>query len=419
MKRLLLTAAVAFGTLAAACGSDAVHNPDFGQPPDAAGFNTGNGGNGGYGSGGNTGGDGGADSGPPVCTDDLKRCAEEFTFPAGAETTVELRGDYRSDAWTKGDPMTKSGGFWKVTVPVPYAKPVQYKLFVDGTTWKVDATKPTITDANNNTNNIAQPITCTSFTCDEPPPPPPGVWDWRDSVIYFVFVDRFVDGDPTNNCSVANTDAAGNYKGGDWAGVTQKITAGYFTDLGANTLWITVPFKNADTYAGHGVGGDTHMYSAYHGYWPYDPAQPEDCFGAKGDPATSKTQLKALVDAAHAKSLKVIFDYAMVHVVNTSPVYAQHNDWFWPNSNNGGDCICGQNCSWDADANRCWFTDYLPHWNYTVQAARDFSVNAAVQLAKDTGAEEFRRLREAYPGWLRAAQAWRGDAALFEVIRDH
>ena len=402
MKRLLFTLGLAVATsLAAACGSDTVHNVDYGQPPDAAAFNPGlGGGSDGYGSsGGNV---GGRDAGPLTCADDLKRCAEEFTFPVGAEKSVELRGDYRPDAWTKGDPMTKSGNLWKVTVPVPYGKPVQYKLFVDGTTWTIDTTKPTITDANQNKNNVATAITCTTFTCDEPGPPPPGVWDWRDSVIYFVFVDRFADGNAANNCNVPGTDAAGNYKGGDWAGVTQKINAGYFNDLGANTLWLTVPFKNADTFKGHGVGGDTHQYSAYHGYWPSDPAQPETCFG-------TAAELKALVDAAHAKTLKVIFDYAMVHVVNTSPVYTAHNDWFYPNSNGGGDCICGQNCSWDADANRCWFTDYLPHWNYTVQAARDFSVNAAVKLAADTGVDGFRldaikHVDDAYKGhptgWL-------------------
>ncbi len=379
MKRFLFWTAVSIGTsFAVACGSDAVRNVDYGRPPDG-GFDPGKGGSDGYGSSANN----GKDAGPPVCSDDLKRCTEEFSYPAGSEISVDLRGDYRGDAWTKGDPMTKSGNLWKVSVPVPYGKPVQYKFFVDGTTWKVDATMPTITDANNNTNNLAQPVTCTAFTCDEPPPVPAGVWDWRDSVIYFVFTDRFADGSSANNCNVAGADSAGNYKGGDWAGVTAKINANYFSDLGANTLWVTVPVKNADTFAGHGVGGDSHMYSAYHGYWPLDPNQPETCFG-------TQTELKALVDAAHAKNLKVIFDYAMVHVHRDSPVYAQHNDWFWPNSNGGGDCICGQNCDWNTDGQRCWFTDYLPHWNYTNAAARDYSVKAAVDLVAQTGADGFR-----------------------------
>jgi glycosidase len=374
--------------LLAGCGNDTTNVQSFGSPPDAAAFDTGPGGNnGGYGSGGNNGtGDGGYEAGPPVCPDTLKRCAETFTYPFNNETSVELRGDYRTNSWTTGDPMVHSGNQWSVTVPVPYGKAVQYKFLVNGTSWLLDPSNPqTVPDGTGNTNSLKNAITCTNYTCDQPGPPPPGVYDWRDSVIYFVFVDRFLDGDPTNDCNVAGTDAAGNYMGGDWAGVTQKINAGYFTDLGVNTLWLTVPFKNADTFAGHGVGGDTHMYSAYHGYWPYDPAATESCFGAKAD-------LVTLVQAAHAKNLKVLFDYAMVHVQIASPVYTQNPSWFWPNSKNGSpDCICGgQYCDWNADAQICWFTDYLPHWNYTVQAARDYSVNAAVQLVKDTGADGFR-----------------------------
>ena len=59
-------------------------------------------------------------------------------------------------------------------------------------------------------------------------------------------------------------------------------------------------------------------------------------------------------------------------VHSSSGVYAAHNDWFWPNSKNGSpDCICGgATCKWETDPERCWFTDYLPHWNYTNQAAR-------------------------------------------------
>src|SRR6185312_4205819 len=94
-----------------ACGSDTVSNPNYGAPPEAGAFDPGQGGSGGpYGSGGGAqpgqpGSSGGPiDAGPPVCSDDLKRCAEQFTYPFAGETSVELRGDYRDGAWTKGDP---------------------------------------------------------------------------------------------------------------------------------------------------------------------------------------------------------------------------------------------------------------------------------------------------------------------------
>jgi glycosidase len=384
---LVCCLALAAGSLGVgACGSDEVRNKDFGQPPDAAIFNPGLGGNDGYGSGGQY--DGGL-----VCPDEYKACPHEFTFTpaadAGAVTSVELRGDWGGpDTWQAGAAMQKSGTVWKVTVLVPMNKPVQYKFVLNGATWVVDPSQPTIVDANSNTNNVFAGTKCDAPVCNEPPPPPPGVFDWRDSVVYFVFVDRFFDGDPSLNaaCNVAGVSGPiANYQGGDWAGVTQKINAGYFTDLGVNTLWLTVPFKNPNV-AGAGVGGDTHQYSAYHGYWPSEISQPEECFGTMND-------LKALVNAAHAKKIKVLFDYAMVHVHASSPTYSANPSWFWPNDNGrGGNCICGEGCSWDnmPDRERCWFTGYLPHWNYTNQAARSYSVNAAIQWIKDTGVDGFR-----------------------------
>ncbi len=229
-----------------------------------------------------------------------------------------------------------------------------------------------------------------------PVPTAPGVFDWRDAVIYFVFVDRFLDANPANNCNVSGTQStpytSTNYMGGDWEGVTQKISSGYFNDLGVNTLWLTVPIKNADDISGAGTNGDVHVYSAYHGYWPADPTATEPCFGTAGE-------LRALVNAAHAKGLKVLFDYAMVHVHKESTVYQQHmNDnppWFTP------DCICAApGCgNWDTS---CWFTDYLAHYDYTNPAVRTFSIDAAVQLIQQYGNDAFRldAIKQVDPSWL-------------------
>lgn len=224
----------------------------------------------------------------------------------------------------------------------------------------------------------------------------PGVFDWRDAVIYFVFVDRFVDGNPVNNCNVAGSQitpyTSTNYLGGDWVGVTQKINAGYFTDLGVNTLWLTVPIKNADDIAGIGTNGDAHMYSSYHGYWPKDPTTTETCFG-------TGAELQALVQAAHAKKIKVLFDYAMVHVHTESPIYQMHKSdtpsWFTPT------CVCASAGCGNFDTT-CWFTDYLAHYDYKNPAARTFSINAAVQLIQQYGNDAFRldAIKQVDVSWL-------------------
>jgi glycosidase len=375
-----------------ACGDSATKPPDYGYPPDANIFNPGDGGNG-----------GGYDSSVVqgfVCPPDLERCAHDFQLAYSNESSVEVRGDFGGAAtWSSGVPMTRQGSFWVATVDVPYNKAVQYKYFVNGSTWTIDASAPTTTDGTNNTNNLLAAATCDPALCDSPPDPPPGVFDWRSSVMYFVFVDRFFNGNAGNDCHVSGSSqsgtANGNYEGGDWAGVTQKIDAGYFEDLGVNTLWVTVPVKNEDFTAFQGTGGDNHYYSGYHGYWPYDMTTYEPCFG-------TQAELQSLVTEAHKHGLKVLFDFAMVQVTIDSPLYTNNPSWFWPNQYNGGDCICGQNCDWNAQGLQCWFASYLPHWNYTVQAARDYSVNAAISLAKTTNADGFRldAIKQVDTSWL-------------------
>ena len=385
---LAFTGALSAAWALPACGTDAVNNRDFGEPPDAQQFNPGLGGNGGYGY-------GSTQEQPFVCPDALKACAFTITYPFNGETSVELRGDFGGpDTWVTGKPMIHQGNLWTVDFDIPYGAPIQYKFFVNGTTWMIDPAQPMQTDSNANTNNTFAGKTCDPALCQEEGALPAGVFDWRDSVIYFTFVDRFFNGNTANDCDVNSVSGGNksiaNYQGGDWAGVTQKINAGYFTDLNVNTLWVTVPFDNPNI-PGLGTGGDNHLYSGYHGYWPkIDNTDPtvlnqESCFGTFAD-------LKTLVDAAHQKGLKVIFDYAMVHVHNSSAIFAAHSDWFWPNSKNGSsDCVCGgASCSWDADYQRCWFTDYLPHWNYTNAAARDYSVTQAVNWVTQTGVDGFR-----------------------------
>ncbi|MGD0525617.1 MAG: alpha-amylase family glycosyl hydrolase [Polyangiaceae bacterium] len=407
--RVLAIALTAVGVVMAACGNDQVNQINYGNPPDASLFDAGNGGSSPYG------GDGGTgvtppipEAGPPTCSDADKLCPETFTYPYDGETSVELRGSFAAGAWVTGVMMAHSGSTWTVSVPVPWNVPVEYKFYVNGSTWETNPMQPMTTDDAGDVNNLAAAITCPNdYTCATPPVPPAGVFDWRDAVIYFVFVDRFFDGDPSNNCNVSGSSTgqytSANYLGGDWAGVTQKITSGYFTDLGVNTLWITVPLQNADTVTGAGelcnngsCAPDQYNFSAYHGYWPSDPTNVEKCFGSPSD-------LHALVTAAHAANLKVLFDYAMVDVHTSAAIYTQHlNDspsWFTPF------CQCGDTNNGCSDYNdyKCWFAPYLAHFDFTnSSAARTYSVNAALGLIQTYGNDAFRldAIKQVDPSWL-------------------
>lgn len=212
--------------------------------------------------------------------------------------------------------------------------------------------------------------------------------DWPEAMLYFIFVDRFANGDLTNDAPLGPpVDPEADWQGGDWAGITQKIEENYFTDLGVNTLWLSVPMDNPQM--GHADDLMVHTYSGYHSYWPENFDQPEEHFGTLDD-------LKALVTAAHAKGMKVVLDYAMNHAYIASPTYVQNPDWFWPlvQDYNGETktCLCGKECSWDeiTERKRCWFTPYLPDFNFTNPDARQFSVDNAIKWIQDTGIDGYR-----------------------------
>jgi glycosidase len=312
-------------------------------------------------------GDGGVNACPPVPT-----CTTTIRYK-GAGGTVSLRGDFATDGWTTGITMTKNGDTFEAQVPVVDNQVIVYKFVVDGN-WIADPENARKSpDGYGGYNSVVR------ADCDMCPARAP--IDWHDAIMYFVMIDRFADGDPTNNAPVPNVEYPGQYQGGDFVGLTKKINEGYFNDLGINTLWVTSPLDNADN---SNPGSDGHIYSGYHGYWPKNLDASESKYG-------SEAELKAVVDAAHRKGIQVLVDYVMNHVHVSSPTYAAHPDWFWPDDNGaGGNCVCGQGCSWDTERLRCWFDAFLPDFDFRNADARRWSVDNAVGWAKRLGIDGFR-----------------------------
>jgi glycosidase len=320
----------------------------------------------------------------PTCAEACRLCDREVTLPDQGQTTVELRGDWGgASTWTTPNPMVKEGGLWRSAIEVGWDKSFQYKFIIDGN-WVPDPNNPSqVDDGVGGKNSLAPAAVCEDkwtcgVTCGSDVP---GLDDWKDEVMYFVFVDRFFDGNPANNGGpTPGVQEPADWQGGDWAGVTQKIEEGYFTKLGVTVLWITVPMNNT-SQAGKGIGGDPNNYTAYHGYWPQNLDQAEEHFGTMAD-------LKNLVDTAHANDIKVIVDYAMNHVHSSSPVFQQNPDWFWKLSDCG---VCGNGCDWNGPSGKkCWFTDYLPDFNFTNADARAFSIQNALWWIEQTGIDGFR-----------------------------
>lgn len=326
----------------------------------------------------------------PTCLPEEKHCAHTFSYAGtGSETTVQVAGSWNN--W-KGVEMTLGdGGLWSVALTLPQNLALHYKFVVDGT-WKPDPSNPEtrVDDGYGGKNSVVDPLSCPDDgTCPPPTtvcgiPAKTDAFDWRNGVMYFVFVDRFFNGDPSNDQKNATEGLPeiSNWYGGDWKGVTQKIQEGWFTDLGVNVLWLTVPMDTTDAAE---FGEDGKLYTAYHGYWPRDVDKPEARFGTMAD-------LQALVATAHGKGIQVVLDYAMNHVHKDSPVFQQHPDWFFKLNGGGGDCICGSNvCPWDGPSGIwCWFRDYLPDFDFSKADARKASIDNVMWWMKQSGADGLR-----------------------------
>ena len=133
----------------------------------------------------------------------------------------------------------------------------------------------------------------------------------EDEVIYFVLPDRFENGDTKNDTGGLkggrlttgfDPTAKGFYHGGDLKGLLKRLD--YIQALGATALWVGPIFKNKSV---QGAPGDES--AGYHGYWITDFTQVDPHFGTNAD-------FKALVDAAHARGMKVYMDIIANHTAD-------------------------------------------------------------------------------------------------------
>ncbi len=136
---------------------------------------------------------------------------------------------------------------------------------------------------------------------------------WQDEVIYFALLDRFQDGDKSNNFHV-NRSKATAYHGGDLQGLIDKLD--YLKDLGITTLWISPPLDNDDDQL-----AQTGMWG-YHGYWIKDFNKVDEHLG-------TTEKLKELVQKAHGKGMKVLLDAVANHAGYSFAVQdPRYKGWF-------------------------------------------------------------------------------------------
>jgi cyclomaltodextrinase len=133
--------------------------------------------------------------------------------------------------------------------------------------------------------------------------------EWaRDAIIYQVFVDRFYPGDGK---AWMQTDDLNGFCGGTLWGVRDKMD--YIADLGATCIWLSPVWPSP----------------SHHGYDVTDHSHVESRLG--GDEA-----LRAVVEAAHARGIRVLLDLVCNHISNKHPVFVEasanpaspYRDWF-------------------------------------------------------------------------------------------
>lgn len=133
----------------------------------------------------------------------------------------------------------------------------------------------------------------------------------EDEVIYFLLPDRFDNGDPANDRGGLSGDATTTgfdpankafFHGGDLKGVLRRLP--YIQDLGATAIWVGPIFRNKPVQ-----GPPGRQSAGYHGYWIEDFLHVDPHFG-------TDAEFKALVDAAHARGMKVYMDIVVNHTAD-------------------------------------------------------------------------------------------------------
>lgn len=127
--------------------------------------------------------------------------------------------------------------------------------------------------------------------------------DWRDQLIYMAFIDRFQDGDPSNNDQghgEYDPSRGSHFSGGDIQGIIQRV--GYLKALGVTAIWVTPPVANQ-------WWSSPYRSAGWHGYWAVDFREVDKHFGTLED-------YRRLSHTLHCNGMYLIQDVVVNHVGN-------------------------------------------------------------------------------------------------------
>ena len=187
-------------------------------------------------------------------------------------------------------------------------------------------------------------------------------------VLYLIMIDRFSDGDQSNNDPRQSRGLYDRknkfyYHGGDLQGVIDRLP--YLKELGVTAIWLTPWYDNYDRLNEIELKEDKPS-TGFHGYNPQDFYAVEEHFG-------TLAKLRELVNTAHRSGLKIIQDQVMNH---TGPYHPWVDDPPTPTWFNGTKSNHLKNSfqTWALHDPRAvdslkretmegWFLDFLPDLN--------------------------------------------------------
>jgi glycosidase len=157
--------------------------------------------------------------------------------------------------------------------------------------------------------------------------------DWRQEVIYFAMTDRFKNGDASNDDGALRPGAGDEgaseaenplgWHGGDFTGITQKISEGYFQEMGFTAIWISPVYLQVPALTVNDAASpsDGERFAGYHGYWAEDFFQVDPHFGAFAE-------YQELVQTAREHNIRIIQDMVVNHTGYDAELTRTQPAWF-------------------------------------------------------------------------------------------
>ena len=206
--------------------------------------------------------------------------------------------------------------------------------------------------------------------------------DAHAQIMYFMMVDRFVDGKKENNFPTNDPDIQpkANTMGGDLVGITQTVDKNYFRQLGVNTLWISPICQNVEGAWGLWDKGTRSKFSAYHGYWPLALTKVDRRFG-------TAAEFDTLINHVHDRDMNIIVDYVAHHVHQDHPLIKSKKNWTTPLYLPDGTMNTEK---WDEHRLTTWFDTFLPTFDFANPLVVNAMTDTAMYWLKNYDIDGFR-----------------------------